>query len=812
MSTLHEDRTHGKQHARWQGKKNGTEDTGSEKVSEQAGELHALGYVPLPASEDGEKHAHWDAGKWSEYRDNPEKRTQLLQLFQKRRQGIFLLTGTEIIRETSEGPTVYYFLVIDFDTWDVWLAFLDLTKASGLGDLVKRIYHGWADKSPRGLHLHCLCSQVFKSNALAQRYELDTEGKKIIDDKGKAKVKSLIDIKAHGGGVVVSPSYGRVHRSGLPYTREMGGPATIEIVTPEEFKDLSNCARMFHEVEEKKREEETPHYTSTPNGERPGDIFNARGTWEEALPSGWVRVYQKNSTTGWRRSGKDRGISATTNHAGSDLFYCFSTSTSFESERGYSKFGVYALSHHHGDWGAAALALAMKGYTSNGNGHAHTFDMGEDDQETEEEENDRILKEERPVEDKWPCPAHLWRGPFARVAEAMGKQTWEVWVAVLVALGAKAHRNIAYKYHRMLYGMVYALLIKGTGMGKGLSTDLCRGLMPDWYVIRDAVQSGPALAPLLADIVRGQKGKVESCTPHQALLLIEEFTVLLKNAGIQHSTLIDSLNSLFHRPWPWNISRSDRPNSGGGDVVIKDPTLSILATTTEALFKEYVSPQMIRSGFLNRFVVFPGDSTPWKFYDPEGAGNIIHQNLGLFDHIPIRKVGDGQTVWQAYEPHALERIKSWGEETFEPIMRSSELEAESVKRMHVYAHVIGLLYAWGDQRPLVTLDDVECSITAIETSQQFLHALITEDREPEVPKFKAYEINLEQRILAKVKEQPGIRRRKVVQKLAGKTATSPDINLLITKIAGAGIIDEVIDGKAHKLYLPEQNPERKRKQ
>ena len=320
-----------------------------------------------------------------------------------------------------------------------------------------------------------------------------------------------------------------------------------------------------------------------------------------------------------------------------------------------------------------------------------------------------------------------------------------------MALGAKAHRNIAYKYHRMLYGMVYALLIKGTGMGKGLSTDLCRGLMPDWYVIRDAVQSGPALAPLLADIVRDKKGKAESCTAHPALLLIEEFTVLLKNAGIQHSTLIDSLNSLFHRPWPWNISRTDRPG-GGGDVKIENPTLSILATTTEALFKEYVSPQMIRSGFLNRYLVLPGDTTPWKFYDPEGAGKIIHQNLGLFDYIPIREMGAGKTVWDAYVPPAFARLRSWGEETFEPIMQSSELEAESVKRLHVYAHVIGLLYAWGEGRALVTLDDVECSITVIETSQRFLQALITQDREPEVPKFKAYEISLEERILARVTE------------------------------------------------------------
>jgi hypothetical protein len=228
---------------------------------------------------------------------------------------------------------------------------------------------------------------------------------------------------------------------------------------------------------------------------------------------------------------------------------------------------------------------------------------------------------------------------------------------------------------------------------------------------------------------------------------------------------------------------------------------------------------MIRSGFLNRFFVLPGDTTPWKFYDPEGAGRIIDTKLGLFDDMLIRKIGEGKTIWEAYEPEALERIKDWGEQTFAPIMQSSELEAESVKRLHVYSHVIGLLYAWGDQRPQVNLDDVECSISAIETSQRFLQALIAEDREPEVPKFKAYEMNLEQRILAKVTEaaERGVRRRAVVQSLQ-RHATTPDLYALITKMVLAETLYEVAEKTerakkpARKLYLPAHNPERKQRQ
>ena len=66
------------------------------------------------------------------------------------------------------------------------------------------------------------------------------------------------------------------------------------------------------------------------------------------------------------------------------------------------------------------------------NGDAHTSEMGDEedeDEETDEEENARMMREERPSEDPWPCPALLFRGPFRRVAEEMGKFTWEVWTS-----------------------------------------------------------------------------------------------------------------------------------------------------------------------------------------------------------------------------------------------------------------------------------------------------------------------------------------------------------------------------------------------
>jgi hypothetical protein len=95
------------------------------------------------------------------------------------------------------------------------------------------------------------------------------------------------------------------------------------------------------------------------NGDRPGDAFNNAHDWPEILePHGWLPLFEQNGTTYWRRPGKSDGISATTNHNGSGLLWVFSTSTVFESERSYDRFGAFAQLNYEGDLQSAARALA----------------------------------------------------------------------------------------------------------------------------------------------------------------------------------------------------------------------------------------------------------------------------------------------------------------------------------------------------------------------------------------------------------------------------------------------------------------------
>ena len=99
-------------------------------------------------------------------------------------------------------------------------------------------------------------------------------------------------------------------------------------------------------------------------GLTPGDDYNAKVTWEQILePLGWSKVYTtRDKVSAWRRPGKNDGISATTNHAGNDKFFVFSTSTQFEAERSYSKFAIFTLVEHGGDFTASARALRAQGY------------------------------------------------------------------------------------------------------------------------------------------------------------------------------------------------------------------------------------------------------------------------------------------------------------------------------------------------------------------------------------------------------------------------------------------------------------------
>ena len=247
--------------------------------------------------------------------------------------------------------------ILDFDAWSIYHAFLDLVRATGHDALVDRIRAGYEERTPRGAHLPYRCAQISNNTKLASCCEKDVAGNFILDERGKKKTKAVIETRGEGGYAIIGPSNGKVHETGLPYILLQGSLATIDTITPEERAEIWALCRSFNEVISQ-HDAEPKREPKEPRGDRPGDLYNARASWEEIL-LGWAKVYEHNGVTYWRRPEKHLGVSATTNYAGSDLLYVFSTSTPFESERGYSKFSAYTLLHHNNDFKKAAEALAQ---------------------------------------------------------------------------------------------------------------------------------------------------------------------------------------------------------------------------------------------------------------------------------------------------------------------------------------------------------------------------------------------------------------------------------------------------------------------
>lgn len=337
---------------------------GLRAFAQQAGNLHFSVVPTIP----GEKRPF---GAWKVYQKKLPTPTEIAKWFTPDVQGVGVITGK--VSGNLEA--------IDFDDHLAFDTYCELASRAGLGALWDRVLNGYLDGSPRGSHVLYRCETIESNQKLASTYDRDESGEIKRDAKGKALTKALIETRGEGGFLVIPPSAGNTHPSGRSYVQVHGGLHAVLTITPEERESLLELARTLDEIQR------TPHIEKAKKGERklpgtrPGDLFNANATWAEILtPHGWVAVHVDKGITYWRRPGKSSGISASTNYADSDLFYCFSTSSEFDSERGYSKFSAYVLLDHNGDYKKAAKVLRAQGY------NAPTAEGGGDPRETDPQE------------------------------------------------------------------------------------------------------------------------------------------------------------------------------------------------------------------------------------------------------------------------------------------------------------------------------------------------------------------------------------------------------------------------------------------
>jgi len=487
-------------------------------------------------------------------------------------------------------------------------------------DFQGELFDPWMERVPAGLRdrLVVECSQsggrhviyrcevtVCGSIKLAQRRHLVTDddqtftkdGNEYIilcgkdyqirtdEDGTRSVIITLIETRGEGGIFLCAPTAG--------YELLQGDLADLPVITEEERDVLLMAAWELNEYQPVVDGPGvapgcTSRDVSRSAGEggslRPGDDFNARGDVGAILAArGWVRV-TGGSNEKWRRPGKSNGWSATFN---GDVFYVFSSNAfPFEPNRGYSRFAVYTLLEHDGDYDAAASELGRQGF-----GERDAIPMVD-----EVDLSDFMSDPKAPG----PIPDELLSVPgFIDEVMTYCMETSPYPNRVLAFAGALAlqaflaGRKIRDEFDTRTN--IYLLALADSGVGKNRPRQVNREICH---------QVG--LAKCLGDKFASGEGLQDAMHAQPSMLFqTDEIDGVLRTinraADSRHESIPNTLLSFYTDS---NSIVPMRVRAGQQDSdTIDQPSLVLLGTAVPQFFYQSLSKEMLTNGFFSRLMI-----------------------------------------------------------------------------------------------------------------------------------------------------------------------------------------------------------------
>jgi hypothetical protein len=311
------------------------------------------GLCPVPAAADGSKRP---IGKWKDYQTTRAERAVVVAWGERPGWGIIC------------GRVSRYVEMLELEGRAVAEGYFERLRAAchaaGCGAVFEAMVAGYMEQTPSG-GLHILFGIIDGDNLgntkLARRRDSDDP----------TKILVLIETRGEGGYVVLAPSNGVTHPTGLSWTIVSGSLEEIVFVTVAERDAVYAVCRSFDEMAVR----EVAPVVRAPiplhvGGDRWLDDLVAgidRRPWADVLGRyGFTLHHVDDGETYWTRPDKDTaaGWSATTNATGNDRMIVFSSSMEIEGWDGsppapsYDRLDVIAAYEYGGDRLRAARALA----------------------------------------------------------------------------------------------------------------------------------------------------------------------------------------------------------------------------------------------------------------------------------------------------------------------------------------------------------------------------------------------------------------------------------------------------------------------
>lgn len=294
-------------------------------------------------------------GGWRAFQERPMNQKEVEKYFTEDTYGMALIMGTE-----KHLYTVDIDLKYDL-SGDIYKRFMDKISANIKNKLyIQSTVSG-------GYHLIFKCPHVKEGNLkLASRFTTaDEKHKSYIEafenplTKDKAlKIASndvsrvLFETRGFGGYICMNPTPG--------YNKVEG--TTFQELSLKEYLELLDTARYFNEINKVAKYDSRQEYKNDLWEISPFKDYNERGDMISILrQNGWVEVCSSRSTIRLKRPGKSSASSAVYN-PNTKIFSVFSTSTSFDNNKGYTHSDVFIHLECNDDIGLAYNKLVELGY------------------------------------------------------------------------------------------------------------------------------------------------------------------------------------------------------------------------------------------------------------------------------------------------------------------------------------------------------------------------------------------------------------------------------------------------------------------